>query len=90
MKVTIGGVEFDVTKAGVLKGTLYKRPDRGGVTAGSHWVLIRGRRVPARWAIRMTLGVAGRTIQTNQAVSILNRLGFTTGQQTEGDQRLQG
>ena len=65
----------------VLAATKSQRPDRGGVKPGTWYVVLRKRKVPAKWALRQTLGLPGGDFQTNQSVAILRRLGFECDQE---------
>lgn len=77
----IAGEWYPLTSQQVLEATNYKRPDRGGVKSGTHYVVLRRRKVPAKWALRQALGLRGQGFQTKQAVAILRRIGFDVGQE---------
>jgi hypothetical protein len=79
VKVTIGGRAHEITADDVLTKTFRREPDP--VEPGTWYAVIRRKRVPAKWAVRRTLDIPGQSFQTKQAISILSRLGFTTGQQ---------
>lgn len=65
----------------VLAATKSQRPDFGGVKPGTWYVVLRKRKVPAKWALRLALGLPGGAFQTTQSVAILRRLGFEVGQE---------
>ncbi|WP_456789756.1 hypothetical protein [Cellulomonas sp. P5_C5] len=80
--VRIAGADHQVSRAQVLEATRYQRPPRA-LGTGGQWVLIRDRRVSARWALRRTLEATDRadvaaSVQTWHALDALRRLGFTT------------
>lgn len=77
--LTVRGRRYKVTRDAVLAKTRYQRPDQP-LSPGSWYVVLRERRVPAKWALRQALGVSGKALQTHQAVAFLKRLGFTVGQ----------
>lgn len=88
---TILGAEVPITPDDVLAATF--RRDAPRVTPGTWWVLIRRKRVPARWAMTRTFAYLAaehpddprpdlsRHFQTRTAVRVLRRLGFTVDQQ---------
>jgi hypothetical protein len=92
-RFTIQGVQVPITAEDVLAATF--RRDAPPVVAGSWWVLIRRKRVPARWVLTRTLAylaehrpgdprpdrLNSRALQTRPAVRVLAALGFPTGQQ---------
>lgn len=79
MEVTIGGQEYDVTREAVLAAMFRVEPEP--VPPGGWYVVIRRKRYPVKQPLRRLLGIQGKAFHTRNALSILSKLGFTTGQE---------